>query len=355
MRGGRRQALDCAPPTADKSSMHAGVMELRRWRKAGPPSGLGLALVLGLLCSCRAVAPGRTAPPAGEAAPLSGQPPTRYPAVPHIVAIGDLHGDLAATRAVLRLAHAVDAKDAWAGGSLVVVQTGDVLDRGDDELAILELFERLEREAHDAGGAFISLLGNHEVRNVQGDFKYVTSAGYAVFARAAGSDPQDEAKGRAARESAFRPGGPWARRLARHNVAAVIGSNVFVHGGITPAHAAFGLERINAAVSSWMAGSLASLPALLSGRDSPFWTRQYSEAPAPRDCLSLAEALAALDARRMIVGHTVQEGGIAAACDGQVWRIDTGMGVLHHGLVQVLDIRGDHVLVLGGSRGAEPL
>jgi hypothetical protein len=47
-------------------------------------------------------------------------------------------------RAALRLAGALDEHDHWTGGRLVVVQTGDQLDRGDDEPEILDLLERLE-------------------------------------------------------------------------------------------------------------------------------------------------------------------------------------------------------------------
>ncbi len=71
----------------------------------------------------------------------------RYPAAERIVAIGDLHGDLEVTQRVLRLAGAIDENDRWIGGDLVVVQTGDQLDRGDDERAILDLFARLRDEA----------------------------------------------------------------------------------------------------------------------------------------------------------------------------------------------------------------
>src|SRR4051812_26345533 len=68
------------------------------------------------------------------------------PAPARLVAIGDLHGDLAATKRTLRLAGAIDDKDAWIGGALVVVQTGDEIDRGDDDRAILDLTERLRDE-----------------------------------------------------------------------------------------------------------------------------------------------------------------------------------------------------------------
>src|SRR5688572_25363601 len=84
------------------------------------------------------------------------------PAPARVVAIGDLHGDLATTRKVLRIAGAIDASDKWIGGALVVVQTGDQIDRGDDDRAILDLFERLAVDAKQAGGEVISLVGNHE-------------------------------------------------------------------------------------------------------------------------------------------------------------------------------------------------
>ena len=35
------------------------------------------------------------------------------------------------------------------------------------------------------------------------------------------------------------------RFLARHHTVLQIGSTVFVHGGILPSHADYGLERIN--------------------------------------------------------------------------------------------------------------
>lgn len=45
----------------------------------------------------------------------------------------------------------------------ILCQVGDILDRGDDEVAINYWLERLEREAMRAGGALYILNGNHEV------------------------------------------------------------------------------------------------------------------------------------------------------------------------------------------------
>src|SRR4051794_6188258 len=66
------------------------------------------------------------------APPLARDPSFQLPAAERIVAIGDLHGDVGALRAALRLAGAIDSAGKWIGKDLVVVQTGDQLDRGDD-------------------------------------------------------------------------------------------------------------------------------------------------------------------------------------------------------------------------------
>jgi hypothetical protein len=53
-------------------------------------------------------------------------------------AVGDLHGDMQKTKKVLQLARVAaekaDGKLVWTGGDTVVVQLGDVLDRGDCEI-----------------------------------------------------------------------------------------------------------------------------------------------------------------------------------------------------------------------------
>ena len=109
-----------------------------------------------------------------------------------IVAFGDVHGDLEAARGALRLAGAIDDQDHWIGGELVVVQTGDQLDGGDQEQEILDLFERLRIESEAAGGAFHALLGNHDLMNARLDLRYVTDGGYAEFRNGKKSNAKGE-------------------------------------------------------------------------------------------------------------------------------------------------------------------
>ena len=59
----------------------------------------------------------------------------------------------------------------WTGGDTIVVQLGDILDRGDAEIASLMLFRQLGRQAAQDGGSIHILNGNHESLNVCGDFR----------------------------------------------------------------------------------------------------------------------------------------------------------------------------------------
>ncbi|MEY4577306.1 MAG: hypothetical protein RL701_2009 [Pseudomonadota bacterium] len=295
-----------------------------------------------LFAACsRPTPPPADSPKAREAltAPLeaASAPPTRayeYPAADRIVAIGDLHGDLAVTRRALRLAGALGpdlADDHWHGGKLVVVQTGDTLDRGDDDRAVLDLLDHLRTEAPQAGGAFITMSGNHEVMNVAGDLRYVSRASASAFEQG--------------RAQAFAPGSAYARVLANWPVIVKVGDSVFVHGGVLAEHVRYGIDKINSETAAWMRGEQPA-PAVLMREDAPIWSRLYSSEPDGAACAQLRQVLQQLGAARMVVGHTPQLRGITAACDGHVQRIDTGMSHFYAGPLEVLVIEGGQVRVL---------
>ena len=276
--------------------------------------------------------------------------PTRYPPAERIVAIGDLHGDLEATRAALRLAGTIDEQDRWAGGTMVLVQTGDQLDRGDDEFEILDLLDALTVQAQAAGGAVHVLNGNHEYMNAAGDFRYVTPGGMADFADAEGVDADaaavaDLPEPLRARAAAFLPGGPYAEVLATRNTAVIVGDTVFVHGGVLPKYAAK-LDALNESGRRWLTQG-GPPPAELLAPDGLVWLRDYSvPEPTPQACADLDAALSTMKVSRMVVGHTVQASGVTSACDGKVWRIDVGMAKHYGGEPAALEIRGDQLSVL---------
>ncbi len=259
--------------------------------------------------------------------------PLRRPKPERLVAIGDLHGDLAATRSAFKAAGAIDDADNWIGGGLVVVQTGDVLDRGDDEQAILDLLFALEGKAKAAGGELIFLNGNHELMNAAGDFRYVTRGSRDAFG---------------GRMAALGPGGAYAKKLAQHDVVTIVGDTVFSHAGPVGPFATQ-LDEINMTSRCWLdgqAGGPDEPPLAMTSEDSPVWTRAYGLETA--DCEAAKAAMAAMGVKRIVVGHTVQE-QINSQCDDTVWRIDVGLAKGYGGPIEVLEVYPTP-RVLRGSR-----
>lgn len=314
-------------------------------RSHSAPWAIAIAIAL-VACS------GSTEPPrahrshratARASEPIAALPPSVLPAPERLIAIGDVHGDLNALLLALRLGGAIGPGDHWTGGALWVVQTGDLLDRGDDEEAILDRLAALEREAEAAGGRVIVLNGNHELMNAQGDFRYVTEGGFDDFAEYAG--PGSGPRAVRGRTAAFAPGGPMARRLAANATVIQVGDTVFVHGGITPSTARLGLDRVNQDMRAFLSGAGPLAPSL-SGEDSPVWHRSYALDVDASSCAELASALEILGAARMVVGHTVQPSGITSACEDRVFRIDVGLADHYGGPNEVLEIRGDSARIL---------
>ena len=122
--------------------------------------------------------------------------------------LGDLHGDYVATIKSLKLAGVIPLNTSycadpeeieWIGYDTHVVQAGDQVDRcrpswyrdvcADDntykdegsDLKIMRLLDNLNLEAQKMGGAVISILGNHELMNCVGDFRYVSPLEFHEF------------------------------------------------------------------------------------------------------------------------------------------------------------------------------
>ncbi|GBF92592.1 Ser Thr phosphatase [Raphidocelis subcapitata] len=308
------------------------------------------------------------APPGSEGADEfeMREPPTRVTATGRIVAIGDLHGDMEKTLASLRLARVIDDGDGdgdgaaprWVGGDAVVVQLGDVLDRGNVEIGIIKLLIDLDAQAQKEGGGVYMLNGNHESLNVCGDFRYVTPGAFIESAVEFGI-PRDTAMRSwdgciQARAALFLPGGRVARMLSRNPTVLVVNDTAFAHGGLLPTHVQYGIERMNAEVAAWMRRDrveegFASPPFLAMGDGkSVMWNRQLSvekwvnPVDRFRAVSMVSQALAGVGAKRLVVGHTPQMRGANVDCDGMVWRMDVGMssGVLD-APVSILEILKD--------------
>jgi len=186
---------------------------------------------------------------------------------PRTVAVADVHGAFPEFVATLQTAGLIDDNRRWTGGASVLVQTGDVPDRGAGTRECLDLLMSLEREAGQQKGRVIPLLGNHEVMNMIGDLRYVSPAEYRAFVtpesertrerawddyrglirerdrRRRRNPAAETAKERAAwneqhplgffeHRDAYGPRGRYGAWLRTHDAIARVGGVLFVHGGI---------------------------------------------------------------------------------------------------------------------------
>ncbi|KAL0298093.1 UNVERIFIED_CONTAM: Shewanella-like protein phosphatase 1 [Sesamum calycinum] len=265
---------------------------------------------------------------------VHGDPPTFVTAPGcRIVAIGDLHGDLDKARCALQMAGVLssDGRDLWVGGQTVLVQLGDILDRGDNEIAILSLLKSLDIQAKANGGAVFQVNGNHETMNVEGDFRYVDQGAFDECA-----DFLEHLE------------------ICNHNWEEAFISWVGVSERskksiICSAAVEYGIERINREVSYWMKGLAWKMIIQKSLLLPP-------RVKNPELCLLsdpsiLQETLQALGAKGMVVGHTPQATGVNCEFNCRIWRIDVGMsrGVLDS-RPEVLEIREGRARAIRSKR-----
>ena len=69
----------------------------------------------------------------------------------------------------------MDSACHWTFGKGHLVICGDLFDRGNDVTAELWLLYKLEEEAKEKGGYVHTILGNHEIMNLSGDFPLCTA------------------------------------------------------------------------------------------------------------------------------------------------------------------------------------
>jgi hypothetical protein len=207
--------------------------------------------------------------------------PSRAPAeqTNAVVAVGDVHGAFDNFVAILQRAGIIDKQNHWAGGKATFVQVGDMIDRGPKPREVMDLMMSLEKEAAQAGGRVVSLLGNHEVMNIMGDLRYVTTENYLSFADNNSEERRKTAfqqymKWRSSHQQliaelpqpmelteaewmarhpagfiehreAFSPKGEYGKWLREHAPVAKVGSVIFLHGGISPGLAHLKLDTID--------------------------------------------------------------------------------------------------------------
>lgn len=312
-----------------------------------------------------------------------------------IIVVGDIHGDLE-TFVNLLLAIKLIKKDGeyykWIGGSRYLVQTGDILDRkrfmenadeGDnplEELEIIMFLFDLNYQACEEGGRVIPIIGNHELMNLTGDFRYVSTHHLKGFNELIGT--------KNGREHLFSHN-PKLINLSQNDSDDIkntlcdtkgklrfifyrffypivkINDWIFVHAGLPKKFvdkwSVNTISIINNIYKQYVYTDDAEIELSyngLFGNNGIFWTRKYGTCKGDESCKpcdDLDEILRTLNGDLvggMVVGHTVKE-SINGKCNDRLWCIDIALSKGFHNKgdlknrEQCLKINGNNVSVIG--------
>jgi hypothetical protein len=189
---------------------------------------------------------------------------------PRLIAIADIHGGYTEFVTILKRTGLVDEQLKWSGGRTTLAQTGDYTDRGTEVRKVMDLLMQLERDAKASGGQVVTLLGNHEIMNLVGDWRDVTPEICATFATPKSEQLREDSWKQYERikqsrrdvplpavyqmtrdqwmeanppgcleyRESMTPNGTYGRWLRQKDVAAEIGGTLFMHAGLNPARPA---------------------------------------------------------------------------------------------------------------------
>jgi len=244
-----------------------------------------------------------------------------------LVAVGDLHGDwdnsiriLLATRLVKFTGEEKNREQrradnySWAGHEWeCLIQTGDIVDRGEFSKQLYDLFDILREQSN---GRVINLIGNHELMNLNRDWRYVNEIEHVHWGGGKKSD----------RKAMWN--GAWGdKMLETYRAVHIFNNTMFLHAGLEKKYTYHGdLARLNDEVKD-------NIRANRSGRalksdilydNGPLWSRHLSQSKERAACPDLETMARTFKIERMVVGHTpVDYGKIKSRCGGHYVMIDT--------------------------------
>jgi hypothetical protein len=315
--------------------------------------------------------------------------------VDKIIAVGDIHGDYDNFVKILKAAGLLDDTLKWSGGKTHLVQTGDIMDRGDHSKDVFDLIKKLEIEAMEAGGRVHMLLGNHEEMNITGivfrNPAYVSPKQFASFLpdyyryakegeflrqiqnSSTNENDSDTSLHEAYLETKWKElmsdkniqtlyvntfNAEYGRWIIEHNAVIKINGILFSHGGISERYAAWPMQKINDILRRELNEYRLSYKRGITPRmrreilyypDSPLWNRDLALKDEKTYAPVVDKILKNFNATHMIIAHTPPGSPVIPEDDqdevamrsrfGQkVWMIDTGIADYYYGILSYLTI-----------------
>lgn len=237
---------------------------------------------------------------------------SEYPLPGKMLIISDIEGNFKGFKSILVGNQVIDKQFNWTFGNNHLVLVGDFFDRGLNVTECLWLVYKLENEAEKQGGKVHFILGNHEMMNLKGQFKYLRDK-YA--------DNADTLK--LSYEKWYSADSELGKWLRNKNGVEKIGDYLFVHAGLAKSFPKnYTLADINAGIRSSIDKNIEKdiqRTDVFIGSKGPLWYRGIAQEDENEEDLNLT--LANFKAGKMIIGHTIFE-EIQYLYNGKVIAID---------------------------------
>lgn len=242
-----------------------------------------------------------------------------------IIAIGDIHGDVESLKLILRHSNLIDENDEWIAEDVMLVQVGDILDRGVFGTYIYDYLLKLQKDAIKKNSKVILIMGNHEQLNLCGAFHYVNESEVMLFFQ----------NNRNNRLFSFtNKNGYYFKKLIRLPVIVKINNIIFTHGGISKHMSEYDINTINLKTRLQIENKCKMFQFekynYLS-KEGVLWNNEIShqvKLQPKKTCKHLRNILKKYNAKGLVVGHTRQKSHeIQTYCNNSFFLIDTGMSL----------------------------
>ena len=246
-----------------------------------------------------------------------------YPKAERIIIIGDIHGDIKRFKNILIDAQIINKNIEWIAKppNTMVIQLGDQVDSQNrvptDEWEVLDDTEMIHftnfinNVAKTKGGKVISLIGNHELMNVIGNFSYVSTKSINN-----------------SRYEMFKPSGTLSSILCNRPIVVKIGELLFCHAGLRKIHMEIlqkygkDLSYLNIIWKNFMQNQSVLIEdkeifdKIILDNEGILWNRDLDPSE------TIKEILDSIHCIHMFVGHTTVDN---VKMINNVWYVDTGI------------------------------